>query len=471
MFDFNAKTPGMADWTAMAQQYLDAVKQASLGQASAASSLSGDWPFPIGPNAFAAPGNPFAGISNPFVSMANPFAAAPVNPFEAMTRAFAETGKSDGSSNNDVAERMAASMKNYFAMLQTLATAGTPAQAFGSAGDSNPWLDAMKNSTTAQGGENPLLAAFRDFSGHGAKGFEQMANQFMATPAMADARAMLQLPTFGMSRERQEQIQQGIIALLDFQEKSKAYQLQMAKAAQRGNQIFQTRLATRSESDKPIDTPRALYDFWVDAAEEGYAQVALSPEFSQAYGDYANAQMALRSHAQHETERNARELGMPTRSEVNSIGKRLQELRREFRAVSEAGSVADLNVEIANLRAEVKALRDGKAAPKASSQAETKQEAKLGGSLREESPPARKPAAKRASKRTPKSAHRSKAAKQSMPAKAAASRESGEAKPASFAASIARFAEAAKTATKVQPDQARGTKKSKKAGRKGATKS
>ena len=450
MFDFNAKPPGMSDWTAMAQQYMDAMRQASAGQATIA--------------------NPFAASANPFAGMANPFAAAPVNPFEAMTRAFAETGKSGDSSNNDVAERMAASMKNYFALLQTLATAGTPAQAFGSSGDSNPWLDAMKNATTAQAGENPLLAAFRDFSSHGAKGFEQMANQFMATPAMADARALLQLPTFGMSRERQEQVQQGMLALLDFQEKSKAYQMQMAKAAQRGNQVFQTRLANRSESDKPIETPRALYDFWVDAAEEGYAQVALSPEFSQVYGDYANAQMALRSHAQQETERNARELGMPTRSEVNSIGKRLQELRREFRAASEAGSVADLNVEIASLRAEIKALRNGKDVAATSAQSAAKPEGKLGSSLREEPSRPRKPVAKRASKRTPKAAHRSKTAKKSTPAKAVPLREPGDAKPASFAASIARFAEAAKTATKAQPNLARGTRKSKKATRKGATK-
>ncbi len=468
MFDFNARNPGMPDWTAMAQQYMDALKQASTGPAAAANPFGNVWPG-------AAAANPFMPVGNPFAGMANPFAAAPVNPFEAMTRAFAATDKSDGSSNSDVAERMAASMKNYFAMLQTMATAGMSEQASGAMGDknmgdSNPWLDAMKNVAAAQGGENPLLSAFRDFGGNGAKGFEQMANQFMSSPAMADARAMLQLPTFGMSRERQEQVQQGFLALLDFQEKSKAYQTQMARAAQRGNQIFQTRLSTRSESDKPIDTPRAFYDFWVDAAEEGYAEVALSPEFSQAYGDYANAQMALRSHVQQETERTTGELGMPTRSEVNSIGKRLQELRREFRAANEAGTVAELHDEIASLRAEVKALRDGKAA--ANAPAQTASKAELGRSLRKETPRARKPVAKRASKRTPKAAHRSKSAsKKVASAKAAASRESKDAKPASFAASIARFAEAAKTATKAESKATRSTKKSKKATRKSAAKS
>lgn len=463
MFDFNAKTPGMPDWAAAAQQYLDALKQASMGQA-AANPFGNVWPG-------APAANPFMPAANPFANMANPFAATPANPFEAMTRAFTAGDKSDGSSSNDVAERMAASMKNYFAMLQTMASAGMPGQASSASSDTNPWLDAM-NSATAPGMENPLLSAFRDFGGNGAKGFEQMANQFMSSPGMADARSMLQLPTFGMSRERQEQVQQGFVALMDFQEKSKTYQAQMSRAAQRGNQIFQTRLANRSESDKAIDTPRAFYDFWVDAAEEGYAEVALSPEFSQAYGDYANAQMALRSHMQKETERTTGELGMPTRSEVNSIGKRLQELRREFRAANEAGTIAELQVEIASLRAEVKALREGKSAGNAPVQTVPKSESELGSSLRKETPRARKPVAKRASKRTPKSAHRSKtASKKVAPVKKAQARESSDAKQASFAASIARFAEAAKTATKAESRSARSAKKSKKAARRSAAKS
>lgn len=464
MFDFNAKTPGMPNWTAMAQQYMDALKQAS-GPAAAANPFGNVWPG-------AAVSNPFMPVANPFAGMANPFAAATVNPFEAMTRAFTAGDKSDGSSSNDVAERMAASMKNYFSMLQAMATAGMPEQASGTAGDSNPWLDAMKNGAGAAGADNPMLAAFRDLGGNGAKGFEQMANQFMASPGMADARAMLQLPTFGMSRERQEQVQHGFLSLMDFQEKSKAYQKQMARAAQRGTEIFQSRLANRSESDKLIDTPRAFYDFWVDAAEEGYAEVALSPEFSQAYGDYANAQMALRSYVQQETERTTGELGMPTRSEMNSIGKRLQELRREFRAANEAGTLADLHDEIASLRAEVKALREGRSAATAATQTPSKKDSKLGSSLREEMPRTRKPAPKRASKRTPKSAHRSRTAnKKAAPKKAAPAREQGDVKPASFAASIARFAEAAKTATKAESKSTRSTKKSRKAKRKRAAKS
>ncbi|MEO7916269.1 MAG: poly(R)-hydroxyalkanoic acid synthase subunit PhaE [Dokdonella sp.] len=481
MFDFTGNN-GMPEWTKLAQQAMDAMKQASgVSGAGIPNPFASPWPSMAGANPMA--GNPFAGMSNPF-------AAAPVNPFEAMTRSFAEASRTDGSSTNDVAERVAASMKNYFAMLQAMASSGMPPQAAGAAGDSNPWFDAMRTTTMPQGMDNPLLSAFRDFAGNGAQGFEQMANQFMSTPAMADARSLLQLPTFGMSRERQEETQQGILALLDFQEKSKQYQAQMMKAAQRGNQLFQTRMASRTDADKPIDTPRALYDFWVNAAEDGYAEVALSTEFSQAYGDYANAQMAVRSHVQKETERNAQQMGMPTRSEVDSIGRRLQELRREFRAANEAGDVAGLTREVASLRAEVKALRE--ANTRLSREAETsstksdgiesepkKFDPGLGSSLRGEVRGTRKPATKRASKRTPKASHRKSADHKAKSVRVksdagnkTANRSTKAAKPAnSFAASIARFAEAAKTATRVESAPAGQSKKSGKTTKKRATKS
>ena len=44
-----------------------------------------------------------------------------------------------------------------------------------------------------------------------------------------------------------------------------------------------------------MTSARALFDLWIDAAEEAYAQVALSPEFREVYGAYVNAQMRLRN--------------------------------------------------------------------------------------------------------------------------------------------------------------------------------
>lgn len=485
MFDFTGKPQGVPDWSALSQQYLEALRQ--FAPAPVAPPFAQAWPGMAagGSNPFAAgkpfaTGNPFS-AGNPFAG-SNPFAMGAANPFEAMARQAAEFSRPDAGKHNDVAERAMNSVKNYFAMIQAMASAAQPSVAGADAASANPWqaaanawTEANQGASTPAGFDNPLLRAFREFGGNGAQGFEQMMGQFMATPGMADARAMLQLPTFGMSREHQESAQQGIVALLDYQEKSQRYQTQISKAWQRGNQLFQTKLAARGEADKPVETPRALYDLWVDAAEEGYAEIALSAEFSQAYGDYVNAQMALRSHAQKETERSTAQLGMPTRSEVNSIGQRLQELRREFRAASESDVVSNLSAEVAQLRVEVEALRAENSqlrqpprsapTPVNANPSEKGSTAATGTSLREEVRSLSPAAAKRASKRAPKTAHRQPDAAKPKPAK----RSVASVDSKSFAASIARFAEAAKTATST-PTKSGGSKLTPKPSRKRAGK-
>src|SRR6185312_15381523 len=100
----------------------------------------------------------------------------------------------------------------------------------------------------------------------------------------------------------------------------------------------------------------ALYDLWVDAAEESYAEIALSREFREIYGALVNAQMRVRSQMQQEVERIATDFGMPTRSELDSIGQRLHDLRRELRNGS-SGASNDLAREVADLRREVAELK------------------------------------------------------------------------------------------------------------------
>jgi len=123
-----------------------------------------------------------------------------------------------------------------------------------------------------------------------------------------------------------------------------------------------------AEPGRQIDSLKGLYDLWVDASEEAYAEIALSEEFREVYGEMVNTQMRVRQLQQQQTEQLCQQLGVPTRSEVSSLGERLQALRREFRA-SRAGASADHADEIMALRRELAALKrqlaNGPAAKKA----------------------------------------------------------------------------------------------------------
>ena len=151
---------------------------------------------------------------------------------------------------------------------------------------------------------------------------------------------------------------------------------------------------------------------WVDAAEDAYAKIAMTDEFRQIYGDLVNAQSRMRELQQRQMAAMGAQWGLPTREEVDSIGKRLQEVRRELRAA----------------RDEVTALRDALAEVReqgvggASATAQKPAAKKAAGTRRSAS--ARKSAASKApgKKAATKTAATKKAARKSAPAKTSSAR-------------------------------------------------
>jgi class III poly(R)-hydroxyalkanoic acid synthase PhaE subunit len=148
-------------------------------------------------------------------------------------------------------------------------------------------------------------------------------------------------------------------AWLDYQRETNRYNVLIARASRRAFGLFEEKLAGRGESGRPIDSVRGLYDLWVDAAEDAYAEVALSDEFREVYGALVNAQMRVRQGLQHEVERVAADFGMPTRSEIDSMGRRLHDVRREAR--SHAEQLSAMQDELAALHDEIARLRQARA--------------------------------------------------------------------------------------------------------------
>lgn len=294
--------------------------------------------------------------------------------FEQWSRMF---GANPGGSQSETVERVLASAKSFTAFAQSMIAAAT-----GAGGATPNWSEAMRQGFNTPGGgaamfDNPVARALREISGQGTKSFEQMMANFApylgqggfgqagfgqggfgqgAFDPAREAKSWLGVPAFGFLREHQEHYQKMAVALIEYQEQNGRYNTLILKASKRGFELFESKLAAREEPGRQIDSLRALYDLWVDAAEEAYAEVALSQEFREVYGALVNAQMRMRSQFQQEVERIATDLGMPTRSELDSIGQRLQEVRREMRRGGNADSSV-LAGEVAALRREVAALK------------------------------------------------------------------------------------------------------------------
>lgn len=358
-------------------------------------------------------------LARPWLDAWKDFAPGAVMPqrneaFEQWSRLFGAA-----TPQGETLERMLEAARNQAAFMQSmLATlASTP--------DVAPdWAEAMRK---ALGGnamfQHPAAERWREGSEQVRDFIAPMLRSAGApTTPEEGLRSLLDMPAFGPAREQQEHYQRTGKAWLDYREQLERYGKLMLDAAQRGFAHFERKLAEHEQPGRQIDSLRALYDLWVDAAEEGYAEVALSPELRTVYGELTNAQMRLRSELQKETERVSRELGMPTRSEVETLGQRLQALRREVRGRSSDDGLA---AEVAALRAEVAALKAERAAAARAAKASAAPAPAAESVLREEAVPVRKAAATR--KAAP-----------AVAAKAAPAKAGGAA--GSFAAQLGKYA-------------------------------
>jgi hypothetical protein len=253
----------------------------------------------------------------------------------------------NAAAGNEVLDRTLAGLKGYFEWMQgvTAGAAGVPGA---------DWQQQVQQ--LFGGAQQPFAQAFQHIDGAGMEGFAGRWHSWLQGMQPAEAMASGPTPAFGQDREQQMQRQALAAAMLESMKASARYQALIQRANTQGMQKLQDKLAEHAEPGRQIESLKALYDLWVDAAEEAYAEIALTDEFREAYGAMANCQMRVRSLQQQQTEQLCQQWGLPTRREMDTLGERLQQVRREARA-SRASAAVDHSKEIADLRQEVAELR------------------------------------------------------------------------------------------------------------------
>ncbi len=202
---------------------------------------------------------------------------------------------------------------------------------------------AWRQALGVETGGGPWMDFFRGLQGGGGGGFEHWYRQ--VSPYMDNLRRenerWLHLPAFGPAREHQERWQALAQAQQDYQQALGEYERVMLKVATLAFERFESLLEARAEPGQQITSARALFDLWIDAAEQAYAEVALSPEFRHVYGHLTNTQMRLRLGVQTEIEQVCVALGMPGRTEVDSAHRKIAELERQLRRISRHDDALD----------------------------------------------------------------------------------------------------------------------------------
>lgn len=267
-------------------------------------------------------------------------------------------------------QRFNTQARDWYAQIQQLA--GRFAGQEASAGDvAKAWKEMFAGQAA-----NPFADMLKNMQGPGQQGFEQWLQQ--ASPWLEkmrhDSSAWLGTPGFGFTREHEQRWKDLAQAQQDYQRHNQGYQALMNEALQDAFKRFEEKLGACSQPGKQLDSMRALFDLWIDAAEEAYADIALSPRFRDAYAALVNAQMRLRSAVQKEVEHAGEPLGVPGRTEVDAAHRKIARLERELRQLREQvnASVAEArpasatpaaNVPVAKAAARKPAVKKAPAKP------------------------------------------------------------------------------------------------------------
>ncbi|MGV8941393.1 MAG: class III poly(R)-hydroxyalkanoic acid synthase subunit PhaE [Lysobacter sp.] len=319
---------GSEDFAALARQYWSRWGEMLRGQAApapasgfgAAGFAGSGFPGFFGAGA----GMPGAGLSGAGASGAAAGAMPGWNEAVAWWSQLAQGGSHPADA---AVERFNNQARGWYAQMQQLA-----AQFAGQDASAADIAKAWKQGFGGAGG-NPFAEALRGMQGPGQQGFEQWLGQVAPwlEQMQREGQSWLGTPALGFTREHQQRWQQLASTLQDYQQQDKAYQALLAEAMQDAFKRFEDKLAACSEPGKQLESARALFDLWIDAAEEAYAEVALSPRFRDAYGALVNAQMRLRSAVQREVEQAGEAMGVPTRTEVDAAHRKITQLERELR--------------------------------------------------------------------------------------------------------------------------------------------
>ncbi len=164
----------------------------------------------------------------------------------------------------------------------------------------------------------------------------------IADPLHTHVDRFLSTPGLGYTRERQEQYQKAAQLWLNYQRAHLDYGKTFARIGIHAVDRFQHKLSERGQQGEKITTVRELYNLWVDTCEEVYAEHVISDDYSQLYGRLINALMAVKRHVGMMMDEAMGALNIPARQEIDTLQSRLQETRRESKA----------------LRAEIEALKE-----------------------------------------------------------------------------------------------------------------
>ena len=239
---------------------------------------------------------------------------------------------------DDYSRRMAAEMNagvsQWANMVQAAAAAPDAWQPY-----MQPWTHLWQQTAAQwqQPGFAPSFGALGDVVSRTFDVYQQTFGRFLDTPPL------------GYAREYEEKVRRLAKVMQEFAVANVEYQAVMTDAWVNGLTKLMEALVARAQAGKPIRTVQELSAEWADIADPAFYEVFVGEKYVRAQGKLLTATMNYRIAQREFVEIVAKQLDMPTRTEVDAAHKSIYTQRRELRALKHA--LAEANSRIARLEA------------------------------------------------------------------------------------------------------------------------
>ncbi len=144
----------------------------------------------------------------------------------------------------------------------------------------------------------------------------------------------VELPALGLTREKQESMQRMQKLTGEFlQQQAQLMQLWGGIIGD-ALKLLGERVAQKLQAGEMIASSKALYDLWIESAESVFAKAAHSPAYAKAQAELGNTVAKLRTEQRIAIESTSKQYDLPTRDELNTVHRRLKDLKSELRRVN-----------------------------------------------------------------------------------------------------------------------------------------
>ena len=149
---------------------------------------------------------------------------------------------------------------------------------------------------------------------------------------------LLDLAPIGYFREQQAQAQALARAVSDYARIAGQMASAIARVHSDALELLAQKTQALAVSGTTVTDTRRLYALWIESGEQAFAQHARGDVFGRLQGDMINAGVQLRVAQQAIANNFLKSLDLPTRAELNSVHKRLKEMRERIEQLELASS-------------------------------------------------------------------------------------------------------------------------------------